>query len=948
MGDGVKVIVKVGKTSHIRLGGVKAFRALTFADVNRLMDKFPETSSVIVESILPYEIDSAIEAVQALRDKGKFVFVHCIDGANIQEREIAEQFSLDISTSLDELQHSISKQIAMNVSTAWARVIDIQETGESLAESLFETITDDMEQTEQSSTTQELEASQGVEQQVEAPAPKERKRDSYMLDEAFAALHTSSESDENKVLDAIISKDDLVAALGLESYDVIDIALSDEESTSFERVSPDDIIESDDSSLSGLRKQGLTDLYRLLEEVTKEKQDISDQLSTAYSRIEQLLDIKTAIEDERDLYQRMLDGIDNTLDVIEDPVPGAQLDEAKQRINDLRQSNISLEQKMLEYSATQKVQDERIARLSGQLDEASETVKDLTQQIEDKERQIASLQVNVGSSETLKLELSSLKSDKAELTRTVSELKTRITSLTKEIDSAATKSSVDDLEKISQLRDDIEALNASISEYRNNEAIENKGRLVLNLMLSDAIHKEHISATELNNQAAQIDELNALVKRLKSSIKSNDIETQQLKARYDELLASVDSSKERYDIEKDEQQAKFTTTINRLQSEIDTSKFEARKLKNELAQANKSLQEKEAELESLIRNSGVEKQSADEAISARKALEDANIALNGTVRMLKNEVGRLTARLSMTEEANVKLESVNKRIRTEMVSMQKAAQSAQTPGAVQGGQKQAPVVFRVRLDCEYHGNAQIIPVFGSGSFGITTMAMSLARKMPKASILYMDMDLTNPKADGWFKKPPFAQLPDIKDPFNRSSFGALLEKGPNYVMGHPELFQNVESNKLGYRLDYFSGVYQRIDPRRLMMVDFSGFITYLGNKYNYIIVDLGRIGSSDSSDELIHMFSSIAPKSLLVTLNNTIDTRSAKIKLMQNNIDAKNIVWVLNMSDNTIVSPQVQKSIGAATPIVMPKELDMVGKMVTFDRVPILKDKLAQIIDVIL
>lgn len=914
MSDKTKIVVKVGKTSNLRLRGLKALRALNFSDVDRLTSKF-DTASLIIESILPYEMDSALELVKDLQDKGKYVFLYCKDGANTQEQEVSEQLGIDIATNLDELQHAISKQLAYRVSTAWCRTVQISE----------DTIDGFEEQSNEPIEIQE--------------APRQAK---YDLQEAIYSLNNSKSTEE--VHKAITNKDDILESLGIFSYSELDLDVDKKA-----EISQKDLLgetkEFEEDSLAGAKKQALADLYSLLDEVTKEKQALSEQLGQAFSKIESLLDIKEAIEDERDLYKKMLEGIDERSDIIEDPVPGVQLDEARSKISELRQKNMGLEQRVIEYLAESKAFDERINKLNEQISELNDSLAELESQIEEKDRQIRGLEENLTRSESMKLEMTTLRSDKASLEKQVSLLKNKVSDLTRQVDSAVGKSSVGDLEKITQLRTDIEQLNSVISAYNEDAIIESKGRIIINTLLSGAIKQNSLSSAELAKKSAEVAELNTLVKRLKSSVSSTEVEYNHIKSRYDELLGDMDNYREKFDVEKEEMQAQFNADLGKLRAELDTKQFEYRKLREELARVSKQLNSKEIELSRVLESSGVEKKSADEAITAKRTLEEANETLNKTVKVLKQELVKMTAKLSMTEDANYKLEQSNKKLKTELASIGTGNnQSSQ----MQNSSKQAPVIFRVKLDCEYNGMAKIIPIFGSGSFGITTMAMSIARKIPKASILYMDLDLTNPKADGWFKKTPFAKLEDIKDPFSRSSFGALLEKGPNYVMDHPELFQRVADNKLGYSLDYFSGVYQRVDPRKLMMIDFSGFITHLGNKYQYIIVDLGRLGSSDPSDELIRMFCNIAEHNILVTLNDVIDTRSARIKLLSNKIDAKKTVWVLNMSENSNVAPQVQKSIGEATPIIMPKEVEMYGKMVTFDRVPLIKDKLGQIMDLLL
>jgi hypothetical protein len=255
--------------------------------------------------------------------------------------------------------------------------------------------------------------------------------------------------------------------------------------------------------------------------------------------------------------------------------------------------------------------------------------------------------------------------------------------------------------------------------------------------------------------------------------------------------------------------------------------------------------------------------------------------------------------------------------------------------------------FKIKLNCSYSGRGMIIPVFGSGSYGVTTLAMSIARRIPRARVLYMDMNLVNPKADGWFKKSPIiASLDGIADQIKRSALGALIEKGSKYVIDNMDkVVQSGVETQLGTRVDYFSGIYTRVDNVKLSRVNFSEVLDHLGNMYDYIIADMGTVGSSEASDELMGMMNRISHKNILVTLNDSCDIRNINMKLGYIGIDLNKTIWVLNISDTTKVSDMFKHVASDIKPVVIPKDSNVQGKYIPLNRVAMLKDKIDGIVD---
>lgn len=884
--DRVGVVVKVGKTSKIKFKNIKAYRAIDFIEVRRLVSKLDGISAVIIESVLPYELVQAKELIEYVRGIGKTVFIYSLNGANLQEQSISDELGISISNSLDELQHAISKELAVMAYTAWGRQVygtNIDNNNDSVDNNISD------------------------------------------LKEALDELKEPAELN----IEIINNKGDLIKILGSSGVNIDDNVIANSLKSSSDYKTDKSYIE----------------LSKLLDSVTKEKQDLSSKLGNAFNRIQSLLDIKVSIEAERDRYKQLLESLEAKSKEVENPVPGKQLDDALAQLDKLKSLNMNLEQKVLEYKSEVGVLTGKVVNSERELEGYKETIELLNNDISIKDERIERLSNSLSVGESIKVELANTRADKLALEKKVAVLNDKVRGLTAEVDNAMNRSSTDDLEKIQSLRLEIEDLNNVINETNEKVVLESKGRLVVNMLLSEAISQKRDVSRELAIKDKEVTDLKVLASKLKGSIATSEEEYRQIKIKYDELLSNKDNK----DIEINELENKYKDELNSMHIELGTRTQEVKRLKVELDKVKKELDSKEIELSKLLVKAGAESDDVKRVKGMQEELERTNGVLLNTINSLKEEIQSLTSRISMTEDANERLEDSNKKLRANLASF-KAATSINSNSQAQGNVVQKVVALKPKLDCSYSGRGLVIPIFGTGSYGITTIAMSLVKKLSKASVLYMDMDMVSPKGDSWFRVSPMSdQLDGIKDRMKRSSFGALLEMGAGYVVDNMKYTcKRVATSKSGSYIDYFSGVYTKVDLRKLMAVDFSELMTYLGNQYSYIIVDLGRYGSSDMSDELIRMFNSISYRKLIVSLNNLYDVRGIRMRLSTDGMSLDNAIWVLNMSDSSVVDNMIKQTLGSARPIIIPKEMSIYGSGNTFDKYPILKDRLNQITEMII
>lgn len=323
------------------------------------------------------------------------------------------------------------------------------------------------------------------------------------------------------------------------------------------------------------------------------------------------------------------------------------------------------------------------------------------------------------------------------------------------------------------------------------------------------------------------------------------------------------------------------------------------------------------------------------SIAGMKALQDNNQMLNDLVKTLREQI--TTQKLELDKQIKEKgfISNIKDDLEQKVQSLNRSLRTM-TDGMMNGGNAELP-------PCNYSGRGLIIPVIGSGSYGITTTAMSLANKLALTSkVLFIDFDLVMPKADSWFNKNPIIQEAPGFDKSNYSKYtglGLFIEKQSDYFTHNANtLIQRVKDTKDGY-LDYLSGIYTKPDTIKLVSANYTSFFNYCGNSYDYIIVDCGKFGCSDLNNQLIKLITNVAYRTVVVTTQDKFEIRTFRIKLTEAKIDVANICWLINMCKNTSLDKAVKGFISPAEIGMIPECFDIFGEKKLFSSQRITRDK---------
>ena len=506
---------------------------------------------------------------------------------------------------------------------------------------------------------------------------------------------------------------------------------------------------------------------------------------------------------------------------------------------------------------------------------------------------------------------------------------------------------------IEELIGSIETLKNSLKEL--NDSIE-----------SGEIHKDIINEYNEKLQGAEdkskklqdmisslTDEKNSLTNRLSN-------ETEQLKKEAEEIdyeLTKVKEDKERIELEKQELEDKLSDiqkTVEKQTSEIKMLKENAISKADEVGELNKQLKNTNTKLDKQLTEWKAKYKKKEEQynslVSSYGMSEDGASVLKETNKSLETLIKNLQEQLSLKSDEINKLKDKERENRNSLNNYKSQCKQLQdtlknlSSGVNTNYTTVGSITNNLQIkNIKYNGQAEILTVFGSGSFGITTTAMSLAYKLSITSkVLYIDFDMITPKADAWFNKLPLCKnVPGINLQDRRmTGLGIFYEKGMRFFEDNFINIVNHCDKTRGGKIDYLSGVYYRVDDNKIASADYVGLFNFLSSHYNYIVVDMGKLGCNSLTDKLIKNISDIATKNIAVTTIDNFDVRNFKTKLTDNKININNVAWLLNMCESTIVDDKIKRIVHPAKYGLLIKDAIMQGKRERFTHTKINKDRL--------
>lgn len=414
----------------------------------------------------------------------------------------------------------------------------------------------------------------------------------------------------------------------------------------------------------------------------------------------------------------------------------------------------------------------------------------------------------------------------------------------------------------------------------------------------------------------QVESLNSKIKELEIALVSSNESIEEYRAKFenanDELsnlridvasqLEEIESLKSQ--VEAANKRAELADSYADNNSEELNGKISA--LEANLQIVQEQLEHKENQYNELLQQTQSNSLVSEELVSANNNLDAVNKTLREKLGTASKEIDNYKGNISNLQSENKKQAEQIRRL-TEALQSMSAGDSAGIASGLSGGTIQGEV-----RPINYKQRAQIIAVTGSGSHGITTTAMTLANKLSLVQkVLYIDFDLVTPNADAWFSKMPICRgIAQIPSNDNRmTGLGIFYELGvetfEKYALG---IINQCDRTK-GGGIDYLSGVYYRVDSTKMYGANYTELFNFLGEMYQYIVIDLGRLGNSEVNDALIKAITDIASRNIVVTTHDKFDVRQFKQKLTQCNINLASIAWLVNMCPTTTLDEKTKQAI---------------------------------------
>lgn len=686
--------------------------------------------------------------------------------------------------------------------------------------------------------------------------------------------------------------------------------------------------DADYSELEGKLQQSTSSIAELTAELDKEKSEIENLTTDLNDKVEQLNELNSKIE-SGEIHAEIVADYEKKLSELSDKYNDTlkKFENEQGKVNEISDSsNKELELMSLDLTNVKNERDKfkgDIDRLNKQLKSSEEKVENITKERDDLKKKVESLEKEkkdlTKERDNLKAECDGLKGERDTLKINVGDLETDKETLTERVETLEKeKSEFESLGNISvkneeSLNEKIESLAKEKSHLEDKlEALENEKE-----QLSKKVETAEKKADAAEFAKFEIEETATALDR-KLNDKQSEID--QLKGTITNLNLQLDGCKADLSLATDvnskmlEQQGDVNSQHK---DEIDKLKQQISGLETKLKLTNEQLEQKEQQYSVLVAQQADKSAGASALASTNQTLEIVNKTLseqlsvaNKEITALKNSRTKLTSEVKNYKDKCNQLDSALKNTVKALGSgagnTEKKEQTSNSNNDGIGYQ------YLTVKPINYTGSAKIIPVFGCGGTGITTAAVSLASKICLTSnVLYIDMDITQASADAWFGQTPLCGgfsglgLMDIEC----TGLGIFYEKGFNIFNNNlDKIIKNVEHTK-GGGTDYLSGLIHRVDDERIANADYTSLFNRLGEKYTYIVVDLGRVGNSRINDSLIKAIFDISATNMAVVPQNYFSIRNFLLKVNEAKVDMHKLKLVINMCTATALDRRIKQAL---------------------------------------
>lgn len=1006
----IKIIVKVGKKSDIMFHGAQTFRAVTLDEMIKLTELHPDASIIIIENIKAADVQRATDFIKEFesRNKNNQVYFYTPDN-DLETGGIADELEKESYLSKTTLYSAIENNSKVVVTTDISRLKETSADLDNPFDSMWVAPTDEDENKTDSKPEQMVSEVTQTEDISTASSIEEGRQQgslpgdipegvSNIVDETNAEPEVKAEPEEQTEHKAEtkaggeteVQPDFNDAASSVDETQPVDQDTADTPIKQVKNKKDKEKAANLESKGSGANQELLDKAMGELREANKQlaqtKTEIAKlklDLASATSRGDKLSELVQAVEHERDTFQDKLK-IYGSSEVFEEPITLAeyqdmeqklkalseqanapissdQLDELNEKLKKAEESASIARRNLDDYKGKLRESTSKLSEIKTSLSGKQEELDNKQSEISRLEGEVAKLQGEIRAHKNSKLEASNQSAiEITELKSSISKLEAQITELRGSIEAERMRANA-----IQYQLDQSNNINDQLQSRVNQEV---KAKMIVIGILSDAVMEIKSQINSSGSSNAIIDSLKASIKQLEDSNKKSlakiaEYEQKMLTLSSAEAtISALRSEKERLAAEsaaKQREVIQLQTTItsnnskiselelklggvasqielakSQVRGEAELAKREANELRQSLELMKKQFKDKSDQYEALVQQSGVSETGVSSLLETNRVREEYNKQLIEQVAKLSSELETARKEATVAKQTATALEDSNRSMRANMESLSSLVGN-------RGVTKLKPI--------KYTSRGMVIPVFGSGSYGITTTAMSLANRLSaQARVLYIDFDMVSPKADGWFRKSPFLTQVmglDGMPQQAKTGLGILVEKQIQFFMSNFEqLIIRASMTKSGC-IDYLSGFMVRPESNKVLATDWSAFMNVCGNKYGYVIIDMGSIGSSDISDQLIKELVSSSYRSILVSTIDLFEVNQLAMKLGRLGVDRSKLAWLVNMCKNTKMDDRIKKLMHPIPYFMMMFKPELYGMKLNFTNDNLLRDKFHLFLD---
>lgn len=871
----LKLVVKVAKQSKLEFSNSKVYRAITIEELD-VVTRTQGCHIVVFENIEEDEQDAARKFIETFSTDANNHILFIDSGDNEITTGIADEYDGIICVNDRGLYKYIYEYTNTYVGIYMDEKRMYSELDVGVSNSMPDTMSEligEISLAEEDAANKHLEEVQAEEQRLreeeearraeEAELARKEARQSQISREFTDVFKGHTESNTNRAFGSPQVNTSEDVSTYLDKIAELNKKLSDLE-YKYNRTVKD--------------AESATKLIKTMQEALKALKEERQAILERFNRLQSdvilenpiSLDQYKGLEEERDDYQRQLEYANSKIETLTEEIESTRSDadtsvrKAREQLisvtNELTSLQEQIESGELNRELVEK-QSEELARLETEKENLVSRVEKLNDQINDLSNEISDLkderQYRVVMTDYLEKFFKQAKKvkdryelDKSSLIRQITELKEQRDNDAR-IEQAKSESRVKDIES---------SLNGEIQKLKTDHEIE------VASLKKQAESKEH----ELKSN------FEAEIQRLKGQ---HEIEISSLKTRAD--LAGRDTQSQL-----EIQLQKATSELNDSNTRVTSLEEQLRLSKDNASSLQGKLNQCQQELAEIISSSA----EARTLIERNKSLEEQLSTSNQTLRQVNSSIKELD---DQNKEYRLTISGLEQRL--------KAYQSSSGNGYVTGIAK--------TIEMAYKGKAKIIPVYGAGSYGVTTTAISIAEKLCiQNKTLFLDMDFDYPKGDVALSTSPVSTgIPGINPrDLGSTALALTLEHGTSFAVKHyGNLVKRVKKSKYGY-LDYFSGVYKIMDEDVITNFDYNSFFDVLGRAYDFIVVDLGKLGGGGISNKLIKGISNVPGVHGAAVVNSTYaGVRNFLIRMGQIGISVLDEVIVINRCESTNLDQRI-------------------------------------------